>query len=260
MVALSRIVERADTILVPSLRARYSITAEGQSASDSDFETFRCSGAGCSGSQGTDVEIVDLRDHYAGLELTEVSLGSRAGFDTATTRGRLDPSFFPGIALTRTLAGFEHAFWGRWGVGAVEIIDGPFSGRAEGISFRGDLRAASSSAIGDATGTDPTGLGSATWTGVAEAASTRLFERRQGSVTVVIHDLSRPRVGVAIDIAGTRIDPPDRHDMPLVRGRYGTGRAGRDFIRGDFYGPQHQETYGVFDTGAWVGAFGAKRQ
>ena len=28
---------------------------------------------------------------------------------------------------------------------------------------------------------------------------------------------------------------------------------------GNFYGPAHSEAYGVFDTGDYTGAFGAKR-
>ena len=37
------------------------------------------------------------------------------------------------------------------------------------------------------------------------------------------------------------------------------GSAGRDYPEGNFHGQDHEETYGVFDTGAYIGAFGAKR-
>ena len=114
-------------------------------------------------------------------------------------------------------------------------------------------------AVGAASGTNPGGTGSATWSGVAEAASTRTFERRQGSATVTIADLSRPRVGVEIDVPGFAIGSPAWADMQLADGGFATGSAGADRLEGNFHGPDHDEAYGVFDTGAHVGAFGAKR-
>lgn len=41
--------------------------------------------------------------------------------------------------------------------------------------------------------------------------------------------------------------------------RRNTGAAGTDRIDGRFHGPGHGEAFGTFDTGAYVGAFGAKR-
>ena len=141
----------------------------------------------------------------------------------------------------------------------MEIADGPLSGRSEGESFSGELSAAIAYVAGDASGTNPTGMGSATWRGIAEAASTRTFQRREGTATVTIADLSRPRVGVDIDIAGFAIGSPSWSDMRLADGRFASGRAGTDRLEGNFHGPDHSETYGTFDTGAYVGAFGAKR-
>ena len=48
--------------------------------------------------------------------------------------------------------------------------------------------------------------------------------------------------------------------MPFVGGRFATGAAGTDYIAGDFHGPDHEEVWGVLDTGAYVGAFGARRE
>lgn len=64
---------------------------------------------------------------------------------------------------------------------------------------------------------------------------------------------------VDIDIAGYDIDPPSRNGIPIRNGRYNTGLRGSDYIEGNFHGLAHRETYGVFDTGAYVGAFGAER-
>ncbi|MCY4602572.1 MAG: hypothetical protein OXF27_21935 [Acidobacteria bacterium] len=38
-----------------------------------------------------------------------------------------------------------------------------------------------------------------------------------------------------------------------------SGTAGSDRIEGRLHGPAHEEAWGVFDTGAYIGAFGAKR-
>ena len=48
--------------------------------------------------------------------------------------------------------------------------------------------------------------------------------------------------------------------MPLGNGRFAAGTAGSDRVSGAFYGPAHEEAWGVFDTADWIGAFGAKRE
>ena len=49
-------------------------------------------------------------------------------------------------------------------------------------------------------------------------------------------------------------------DAPLVDGRFTSGDVDTgDYLAGDFHGPNHEEAYGVFDTGNYVGALGAKR-
>ena len=48
--------------------------------------------------------------------------------------------------------------------------------------------------------------------------------------------------------------------MPLVDGAFTSGDVDTsDYLAGNFHGPDHEETYGVFDTGNYVGAFGARR-
>ena len=137
---------------------------------------------------------------------------------------------------------------------------GPHAGQANGLLIQGTLQGVTSTVAGDSAGTDPTGSGSARWTGIAEAASPRSFERRTGTATIGIADLSDPRVTVDVQIAGNSIGSPAWTGMELDAGSYGTGTHGTDYLKGGLYGPRHQETYGVFDTGTYVGAFGAKRQ
>ena len=104
------------------------------------------------------------------------------------------------------------------------------------------------------------GFGGAAWHGISEAVSTLHLERRHGTATISIADLSRPRVAVDIDIAGYQIGSSSWNSIPVYQGRYSTGRYGYDLLVGDFYGPGHQETYGTFDTGTYVGSFGALRE
>ena len=84
---------------------------------------------------------------------------------------------------------------------------------------------------------------------------------------MTIPDLEDPRVTVEIDIGGFDIRSPAWSGMSISSGGFGarplaeSERAlyGFGYLRGAFHGPNHEEAYGVFDTGAYIGAFGAKR-
>lgn len=266
MVRLGGILERADTVLAPSIYGHYSLSFQGTTTSEDWVERVHCTGVRCVGGEDTEIVIEDLTDPLTGVELTSVELGSHGGFDTLIAGGRIDISegisdLGPDIAITSVPSGRSYGFWGEYGAAALEIVDGPLSYRFGTDALTGTVRAAGGFAAGEAAGTSPTGLGSATWSGIAEAAATDTFERRRGTATVTIADLSlsSPRVGVEIDVPGFAIDSPAWSDIPLANGRYASGTAGLDYLAGDFHGPDHDETYGVFDTGAHVGVFGAKR-
>ena len=151
-----------------------------------------------------------------------------------------------------------YGVWGLYGALHLQVVDGPMAGEVQGVPFTGDLSYAVAFVLGNATGSNPPGTGSATWRGVAEAVSTSTFQWGQGTATLTIADLSRPRVGVDIEIPGFAIGSPRWSDIPLTDGRFAIGTAGTDRLEGDFHGPAHYEAYGVFDTDAYVGGFGAK--
>ena len=261
MVRLGNILGRADTLLVPTLHLRYSLSAEGHTLSDREALGTDCSGRRCDVEDGSEVTVEDLFDPATEIDLTGVSIGSRDGLDTITARGSVEfTENIPDGTIASAPTITAYGIWGEHGFAAVEISDGSMSGSLDGVPFTGDFGSAMAYAVGAASGTNPGGTGSATWSGVAEAASTGTFRRRRGSATVTIADLSRPRVGVEIDVPGFAIDSPAWADMPLVDGGFASGSAGADRLEGNFHGPDHGETYGVFDTGAHVGAFGAKRQ
>ena len=71
----------------------------------------------------------------------------------------------------------------------------------------------------------------------------------------------------AFDFLRMPLPPPlfERRASTASRGdpsypAFAAGTAGSDYLTGNFHGPDHEEAYGVFDTGAYVGAFGAKRE
>ena len=260
VVALEGIAERADALLIPSLHVRLTLTAGGETYDESLTERMTCRGDRCRGSEGTEVTIADLLEPSSETFLRDVTFASRGGFDTVTTQSGFESqSPDPGVSFDHIPDATEYGLRGRYGYAAVGILDGAISGRVEGERFQGTMRFAGALALGDTTGSNPGGVGSARWSGIAEAASTRTFERRTGDASVTIADLEHPRATVAIDIQGFDIGSSAWSGMSVSSGGFGAGSVGSDYVRGAFHGPNHEETYGVFDTGAYVGAFGAKR-
>ena len=266
---LEGILDRADTLLVPSVHVRYS-------APDLDETTLSqeitCSETTCSGT-GVAFGPTELVDLSTKASVSEANLQSREdGFDTASIGGNLDASdieeLVPKITITDIPQGLGYGFWGEHGMAGLFLVDGQFSAQSGVISFVGDVTVAVPFVHGDASVTNPEGIGGATWTGIAEAISTRTFRQRSGTATLTIRDLSPPdssppTVTVEISIDGNPIDglrgAPGWPGVPLADGRFVSGTVGTDYLEGNFYGVEHSETYGVFDTKTFTGAFGAKR-
>ena len=139
---------------------------------------------------------------------------------------------------------------------------------------------------GNDSGTPPTGMGSATWTGVmvgmespapgSAAASALLGGGRPdvflGEAGITIDDLSNPDVDVSFTDIHNVTEGTRRRDMTWENlhlqddGLFGgiTGmRAGNheyEYIAGMFTGPGHQEVGGEFLRDGIAGSFGAKRR
>ncbi len=269
IVRLGEIEDRADNLVVASTYVEYSQSIGGQTTRDREVERFTCTGSRCAGDRGADEDVQqlptvdDALDPRSGIALTRFTLDSRrdiGDFNTWIATAQVDAeSEVPGFTDTDFPPVSSYGLWRQHGWAAVEIADGPWAGTEQGDPSTGNYRSAVAYVAGEASGSNPTGMGSATWTGIAEAASTETFRRHQGTATLTIADLSRPSVDVDILIAGSSIAAPAWSGMALADGRYASGTAGTDRIQGDFYGPDHGETYGIFDTDAYVGAFGARR-
>ena len=260
---LGELLERADALRMTGLHARWSLSAEGEETIEDAFvDSVSCSGARCTAADGTATAVRDLLDPSAGIDpdTIEAALGARGGFDTVTASGSFEVmETLDGVAVTASPEVESYGFWGEHGFAALALGAGEIAAETGGTAFTGRFSTAQAWLAGDATGTNPSGTGSATWTGIAEASQTGSFERLQGTATVTVADLSRPRVGVAIDVPGHDIGAPGWADMPLDDGGFASGTAGTDYLAGAFHGPGHEEAWGVFDTADHVGAFGARR-
>ncbi len=247
---LGGILERADTLLFTGQRATWSLTAGGETVEGTMAEAV------------TRVTVQDLAEAFADAGGGEPTLSTLGGFDTATTTSSFEVTeTLSGVTVTATPEAMSYGFWGEHGFAAVTLAAGALSGDIDGDAFSGEFSLATAWATGDATGTNPGGMGSATWTGIAEAVETDDFTRLRGTARVSIADLSQPRVAVAIDVPGHTIGAPGWASMTLSAGRFADGTpGGGDWLEGNFHGPDHAEAWGVFDTTDYIGAFGAKRE
>ena len=260
---LGGLLERADTLRMSGLHGRWSLSAAGEDTIEDTFdEAVSCAGARCVAADGTATTVRDLLDPSANIDPATITaaLGTRGGFDTVTTRGGFRTTeTLPGLSVSVSPAVTGYGFWGEHGYAALALSTGPVTAEIDGTSFSGDFSMAQGYVAGDATGSNPSGTGSATWTGIAEASPADTNERLMGTARVTIADLSRPRVGVAIDVPGHAVGAPGWRDMRLGNGRFTSGTAGDDYLEGAFHGPGHEEAWGVFDTADHVGVFGARR-
>lgn len=265
VVKAERIIARADTVLVPAAYFDIVVSADGRTQETSMAYRGSCEGVRCylSGASPDDtlefsLEELSFTEPDSEERITRFDLGERRGFDTVLVEAADELSGgVSGVEAGATAV--NYGFWGEHGFAATVIIGGSISVEDEGETVRGEFRGALSYVAGDVTGSNPTEMGSATWRGIAEAVDTRTYRSRAGTATIAIPDLARPSVDVDILIDERRIGSAAWRGIALSAGRYETGINGRDRLIGDFYGPSHQETYGVFDTGAYIGSFGASR-
>ena len=174
VVRLEGVLERADTLVIPNLHLRYSFSSQGVTLTDELVVGFACSGLRCvAEDDGTEVTIADLVDPSSAIASTDFELGSRGGFDTATLHGVFEvEESIPEITLTAGPTINSYGFWGAYGFAAIDIVDATVSGLTDGTEISGSMGFAGAYIVGDTSGSNPGGTGTATWTGIAEAAST----------------------------------------------------------------------------------------
>lgn len=266
---LGGIVERTDVLLMPAMHVNYEVSALGETTSDSVLQPVSCEGAACTASGVTidlaDFTATDLIDPDVDISVNEAELRTRDdGFHTASITGTLAPPqlgvLHPDITITEIPEVQAYGFWGEHGMAGLSLADGPFSGRAQNVPISGDMQIALPYAFGDTSGSNPSGVGEASWTGIAEVVALITFRRQEGTVTLTIPDLLAPTVNVDLrNDTGDPIGEAGWTDLPLESGHFMVGTAGDDYLEGNFHGANHSEAYGVFDTNNFTGAFGAMR-
>ena len=159
-----------------------------------------------------------------------------------------------GVCCQRTLllgGWMEHGFF--FGQNGVVLRDGEPTGSGFARVF----------SFGDATGSTPTGSGTATWRGVMIGGHLRERIPYQGDATITA-DFGDGNVDVAftdihVTSTGAAIDSIMFDDVPFTATGFSSGGTSGNWIAGDFYGPDHAEAGGVFEHETTMGAFGAKR-
>ena len=261
IVRLERIVERADTLITSALHADTTLSVLGQTVHEDALVRMSCAGTRCTSDEGEVLTLNDLLDPTTDVDLTGVTISDRDDFATVDVDARIDLSgTLPGLTVSSNPDADTFGVWGEHGYATVAVVDGAFSGRYQGTSFTGDLQYTFALVTGDAAGSNPVGVGSATWQGVARAVSTRTYAERDGTATISIADLANPAASVDIDIDGHAIGSTAWTDIPLTAGHFRAGTQDHDFVDGHFFGPDHSETYGVFDTSTYAGIFAARKQ
>ena len=118
---------------------------------------------------------------------------------------------------------------------------------------------------GTSSDSNPTGTGEATWEGVTVATIKADRTFIQGDATITIPDLASADVDITLDnwlgISGQRLSSMEAisyEDLTLTDGAF--EGSGNDQVQGRFYGTDHAEVGGFFNTADITGAFGGTRQ
>ena len=116
--------------------------------------------------------------------------------------------------------------------------------------------------FGASPGTNPAASGGAVWLGAVVGVDTRTGERIEGDAVLDIDDFARPDVDVSFtglaDAGGRSRSDLRWDDIPAVEGAFRRQDAD-GAIDGRFYGSDHQEAGGIFETDQLTGSFGASR-
>ena len=244
---IDRINQSANTILMSDL-----VVSADLVGTDIRFQT-NCNGATCSSG------ILGEQESLSISEFAEESEGTWP--EAAETYRR--------VSIVRASAEIA-------GVGALAVFGGWLDHNYFFVAHAtitddefGEVSAPVALTIGDATGTNPTSItGSAIWSGImvgtdVSATATRSHQLR-GDVDISIADFMNPSVDVNFsNIRDLNTDDSRTNitwsGIPIVDGSFQQG-SDENSIHGAFFGPNHAEVGGVFESNEVVGAFGSMRQ
>ena len=255
------IINSANTLLASSTDIHMTVAGESLDV----YDTYSCAGTICVSHTTGDATTLEGTLQATGnllIEEPEATYGTSKGFDTVRSSGGLDiRNLLEGLGFRISAFSDDSVtafgFWGDHGIASAMTVDATVSGAIGATRFE-DLTVMMSQGIvvGNATGSNPST--SATWRGIAQGYDA-YGQTGSGTATLTASLSSQPTVDADIRIGGTRIGTSAWSNIPLAGGRFETGSGFNDRIVGHFHGPNHEETYGTFDTHDWSGVFGAKR-
>ncbi len=175
IVRAERVLDHADTLLVPALHADVTVSADGQSGDTSVAPAGLVLGHAVLSDRAGPGRYDDAQPRRARLHgprppmrrSSGSSSGERGGFDTVLVEGASQLSEdISGDEFAAGGAAVNYGFWAEHGFASVIIASASISATAEdGEEVQADFTAALAYVAGDATGSNPAGMGSATWRG-----------------------------------------------------------------------------------------------
>lgn len=205
-----------------------------------------CRGDRCSVMLDGETETITVKDLIAVPP-------ARAALARLKTRGGLELSVWQATQDDPQFGRLDAESYGGW-------LEFASFGTGYGIVRSGELRGTSlfvSAVAGTTPNTNPVS-GSATWSGamVGNVVGPDIFV--DGDATVAI-DFRTALLGVDFDGIADIRSGRSYPSMSWAGLRTSRGSFFGVGIRGQFYGPNHEEVAGVFERGQIIGAFGAKR-
>ena len=227
VVSLAEIFSDADTLVMPAAVLEWFDTVDGETSATLGYAPGDCHQSECVFLGGDTVyEAASImrpsRETLDIAEVTRAELGRRAGMNTSVLEGTLHS---PGTDAS-------YGIWGEHGFASAHFSARQLSEtRVHHVTF--------AAVVGQPTGSNPSGLGSATWSGPAEAIHFGNDQRLSGTATVAMADLSMPAVDVDVVIDGNSIGSSAWDNISLSNGRFEAGELGSEtYVEGNFYGPQ----------------------
>ncbi|MYE00614.1 MAG: hypothetical protein F4Y03_04950 [Alphaproteobacteria bacterium] len=228
---------------------------------------FSCSGTSCTPSGTVDISLVmgaralsSSRTHYRVLSHSQESVNGLSAYRMQYVRKT--PYDDGGLSVSTTPTAWAYGVWGDQGYALVQVANGNFRAvrKSDKVSLSGTAAAIVPSFRGrNMADSAPGGTGSATWKGPAEAVAIGTFTRHRGTATLTIANLSDPKLSASIRVKDAEIGSDVWNSMDVSGGGFDVGANGTDRLVGAF-GTGHGEIWGIFDTSAYIGVFGAKRE
>ncbi len=205
-----------------------------------------------------DISLVEANNFWATRDYTSVTTTGVVVGDVTLARNRLTGTRYQGMSrmAIQTFSG-----WLDGSVFGTSRIAFAYRTPAEDYRFVSHTSGVPSNSRPSATGTET----SATWEGVTVASIKADREFIRGDATITISDLTNADVNLRFD-NWHDLDNEELSTMPaitydnltLTNGSF--GGSSPDQVFGHFYGTDHNEVGGYFNTMDVTGAFGGTRQ